>query len=58
MPEADKLLVFHEAFRLLKPGGRVAISDILATQELTKDIKDDLSLFFWLHIWGYLGRRL
>lgn len=45
VPEAEKPLVFQEMFRLLKPGGRVAISDILATQELPEDIKKDLSLY-------------
>jgi arsenite methyltransferase len=45
VPEAEKPLVFQEIFRLLRPGGRVAISDILATQELPMDIKRDLSLY-------------
>lgn len=44
VPEAEKPLVFHEMFRLLKPGGRVAISDILAKRELPMAIKTDLSL--------------
>jgi arsenite methyltransferase len=30
---------------LLKPGGRVAISDILAKQELPLEIRQDLSLY-------------
>jgi arsenite methyltransferase len=30
---------------LLKPGGRVAISDILAKQELPMEIKQDLALY-------------
>lgn len=45
VPEAEKPLVFQEVFRLLKPGGRIAISDILATQELPMEIKKDLSLY-------------
>lgn len=45
VPESEKPLVFQEVFRLLKPGGRVAISDILATQELPLEIKKNLSLF-------------
>jgi SAM-dependent methyltransferase len=40
----DKQSVFKDAFRALKPGGRLAISDILATQELPADIKNDLAL--------------
>lgn len=44
VPEADKPEVFKEAFRLLKPGGRVAISDILAKRALTDDIKNDVAL--------------
>ncbi|KAJ5176044.1 UbiE/COQ5 family methyltransferase [Penicillium canariense] len=45
VPEVEKPLVFQEMFRLLKPGGRVAISDILAKRELPIEIKKDLSLY-------------
>ena len=45
VPESEKPLVFREMFRLLKPGGRVAISDILAKRELPMEIKKDLSLY-------------
>ncbi len=41
----EKPQVFREAFRVLKPGGRLAISDIVATTPLPDDAKDDLSLF-------------
>lgn len=45
VPETEKPLAFQEMFRLLKPGGRVAISDILAKRELPTEIKKDLSLY-------------
>ena len=45
VPDADKPMVFHEMFRLLKPGGRVAISDIVAKDELPVNIKRDIALY-------------
>jgi len=40
----DKRQVYLEAMRVLKPGGRLSISDILATQPLPPEIQKDLAL--------------
>jgi arsenite methyltransferase len=40
----EKQQVFSDAFRVLKPGGRIAISDIVALKPLPKDVKQDLLL--------------
>ncbi|SPO06211.1 related to arsenic methyltransferase Cyt19 [Cephalotrichum gorgonifer] len=45
VPAAEKQLAFNEMFRLLKPGGRVAISDILARKEFTEDIRKNAALY-------------
>lgn len=39
VPENEKHLVFKEIYRLLKPGGRVAVSDILAKKPLPEKIQ-------------------
>jgi C_GCAxxG_C_C family probable redox protein len=41
-PEKDR--VFREAYRVLKPGGRLAVSDIVATGPLPEEVRKDLSL--------------
>jgi arsenite methyltransferase len=41
----DKAQVFHETFRVLKQGGRLAISDVVASTELPAHIRNDMTLF-------------
>ena len=42
---AEKEQVFEEASRVLKPGGRLALSDIISEQQMPESIKSDADLW-------------
>jgi SAM-dependent methyltransferase len=68
----DKAQVFREAFRVLKPGGRLAISDVVNTKPLSADLAADRTLVcgcvagaapvrdveVWLHAVGFQDVRV
>lgn len=41
----DKASVFREAFRVLKPGGRIVVSDVVADRELPATVRRDAGLW-------------
>lgn len=41
----DKGRVFEEAFRVLKPGGRIMISDLVTLKDMPKAIRDSISAY-------------
>lgn len=41
----DKQAVFREIFRVLKPGGRMQVGDILVHREVPQDARDDIELW-------------
>ncbi len=69
VPHSKKHLVFKEIYRLLKAGGRVAISDLLARKQLPDAIRSSVAAYVgciagaaqvsqyeqWLHEAGFTG---
>jgi ubiquinone/menaquinone biosynthesis C-methylase UbiE len=45
LQQDEKPVCFGEVYRLLKPGGRLAVSDILAKKEFTEELKRDMGLY-------------
>jgi arsenite methyltransferase len=45
VPQSDKHLVFKEIFRVLKPSGRLAVSDILARKPFPPELETNIALY-------------
>ncbi|KAJ7279662.1 S-adenosyl-L-methionine-dependent methyltransferase [Mycena rebaudengoi] len=45
LPQSGKNHIFREIYRVLKPGGRLVLDDILAKQELPPYIRDDMKQY-------------
>jgi arsenite methyltransferase len=45
VPSAEKHVVFKEMQRILRPGGRVAVSDILTRKPLFEELKKNVALY-------------
>jgi arsenite methyltransferase len=45
LPQIDKSVCFREVFRLLRHGGRLAVSDILAKRPFPKELQEHMGLY-------------
>jgi arsenite methyltransferase len=45
VPESGKAQVFRDSFRILKPGGRICISDVVTSVELPEVMRADLAKY-------------
>ena len=50
----DKKQVFSEAFRVLKPGGRVMVSDMVLLKELPEIVKNSIEAYAGCVAWASL----
>lgn len=45
----DKKKAFQESFRVLKPGGRLMVCDVLSREDIPDDVRDDLDAWAMSH---------
>ncbi|KAA1475320.1 S-adenosyl-L-methionine-dependent methyltransferase [Dentipellis sp. KUC8613] len=45
LPNAAKATALREVFRVLKPGGRIALEDIVAKQAMPEDVRKDMAAY-------------
>ena len=53
----DKLATFKEVFRVLKPGGRILIADLVTEGEFAEDVLDSMDKIWAEWIAGALGKQ-